>query len=252
MGVLVLLGFGIANLFYTYQNNSVDPRIVEARDLYSKYDSYVQNNDFIAVFNLLDSIEAVYAAFPYYQTSFEIGVVQNNRAAAYLSMAIFFESNSLSLDGLHTLSKDSLLTLSERAAQKSISYYENWLKLYGDNSEEGLKNSLNNQFLISLENYSPKMQKRFVLKRIKEMKEAQIETPRRLSVAYTNRGIVYRHRENYKEAIVCYAKALELWDRNLAAENNLNKLMGKPVRKQNMFQKIFPPEKDNIEEKSKS
>lgn len=244
MSAFVMIGFGIAGFYYSYQNNSVDPRVVKARELYKNYDNYAQENDFSAVFSLLDSIESVYRSIPYYQNSFELGVVENNKAAAYLAMAIYFDSNSLSIDGLGTLSKDTLLNRGEIAVQKSISQYENWIKLYGKISEEGLNSSLKGLFMHGLESYSLNKQKRFIKKRIKEMQDAQLETLRRLSVAYTNLGIIHRHKDNYEQAIKYYIKALELWDRNLAAENNLNILMGKPIKTRNLLDKIFPPEKD--------
>lgn len=243
MGALALIGFGIANLYYSNQNSSVDPRILEARELYSKYDSYAEVNNFNAIFGLLDSIETVYNSVTHYNNSFEVGVLYNNRAAAYLSMSIYFESNSLSLDGKTTLSKDTLLVLSEDAVLQSIEIYEAWLDLYSNKNESDIESKLNENFLSGLENYSEKEKVQFILKRVSEIVDAQNETPRRLSVAYTNLGIIKRHQEKYKEAIDCYTKAIELWDMNLAAENNLNTLLGRPLKKQNMLRKIFPPKK---------
>lgn len=244
MGALVLIGFGIAGLYYNYENKSVDPRVKEARKLYSKYDTYAQENNFNAVLSLLDSIESIYNSIGHYRNSFEPGVLYNNRAASYLSMAIYFENNSLSLDGKTILSKDSLLSLSEIAVIQGIHIYERWLGDYGNIEESEIINKVKRDFLEGLENYSEREKKRFVAKRVKEIKESQLETPRRLSVAYTNLGIINRHREKYEEAIKCYNKAIELWDRNLAAENNLNKLLGRPLKKQNIIQKIFPPKKE--------
>jgi tetratricopeptide (TPR) repeat protein len=244
MGALVLIGFGIANIFYNYENSSVDPRVNEARKLYSKYDTYAQENNFNAVFSLLDSIEPLYSSIEHYKNSFEVGVLYNNRAAAYLSMAIYFENNSLSLDGKITLSKDTLLGLSEKAVMQSIHIYEEWLDNYAEKTDTELEQTIKNSFLSGLQSHSEKEKSRFLSKRISEITDAQLETPRRLSVAYTNLGIVKRHKENYKEAIEHYTKAMELWDRNLAAENNLNKLLDRPLKKQNMLEKIFPPEKD--------
>ncbi|MBN2807362.1 MAG: tetratricopeptide repeat protein, partial [Prolixibacteraceae bacterium] len=240
MGALVLIGFGIANLYYNYQNNSVDPRIKEARELYSQYDQFTQSNNFKAIFQLLDSIESIYSHIAYYSQSFEVGVLKNNRAATYLSMAIYFDNNSLSLDGITTLSKDTLLTLSENEVMKSIEIYERWLTFYSNLDQNAISAEVGKSFLDGLGNYAEKDKGRFSTKRVKEIKEAQFETPRRLSVAYTNLGIIMRHREKYQEAIHCYEKAIELWDRNLAAENNLNTLLGRPLKKRNVLQKIFP------------
>ncbi|MCK4748009.1 MAG: tetratricopeptide repeat protein, partial [Bacteroidales bacterium] len=67
---------------------------------------------------------------------------------------------------------------------------------------------------------------------------------RRLSVCHTNLGVIYRHQGAYVEAAEEYQKALALWDRNLEAENNLNKLLNKPLKKRNMMQKLFPPNRE--------
>jgi len=37
---------------------------------------------------------------------------------------------------------------------------------------------------------------------------------------------------------------MELWGENLTAENNLNILLGRPVRKRTFIQKMFPQPKD--------
>ena len=35
----------------------------------------------------------------------------------------------------------------------------------------------------------------------------------------------------------------ELWDRNLTAKNNLNVLLGQPMEKRNVIQRMFPPDR---------
>lgn len=244
LSALVLLAFGIAGMFYTSQNKKVDPRIVHARELYSKYDSLASENEFNKVFELLYNVERIYTQIPHYKNSYEMGVIENNRAATFLGMAIYFDSKSISLDGIQTLSKDSLLKLSKNHATKSISIYENWLKEYGTLNEPEIEQKISHSFLEGLNNYSPEEKRGFLKKRIEEIKLAQLETKRRLSVAYTNYGIILRHQEDYKTAILNYEKALELWDQNLAAKNSLNALLGRPMEKQNVLQKIFPPEKN--------
>ncbi len=244
MGALFLIGFGIANFYYSLANSSVDPRVIEARELYSKYDSYTENSNFKGIFNLLDSIENIYNSIEHYSNSFEVGVLYNNRAAAYLSMAIYFKNNSLSLNGKTTLTKDTLLVLAENAALQSIKIYENWLGNFSNLPDSIIKVKVKYNFLNGLNGYSPKENDRFISKRVSEIKDAQLETPRRLSVAYTNLGTINRHMENYDKTIKYYEKAIELWDRNLTAQNNLNKLLDRPLKKQNMLQKLFPPDKE--------
>jgi tetratricopeptide (TPR) repeat protein len=244
MGVLVLIGFGIAQLFYTYENSTVDPRIIEARQLYSKYDSYAEVNNFNAVLGLLDSVEHIYNSIDFYKNSFEVGVLYNNRAATYLTMAIHFDTNSLSLDGVYTLAKDTLLNLSEKMALQSIQIYSTWISNYSNKSESELKDLEHSSFAPDFNQYSAKKIKRFEGKKIEELLESQLETPRRLSVAYTNLGIIKRHQEKYDEAIKYYEQAIKLWDQNLAAENNLNMLLSRPLKKQNMLEKFLPPKKN--------
>jgi hypothetical protein len=47
----------------------------------------------------------------------------------------------------------------------------------------------------------------------------------------------------YDSAAFYYNNAIELWDRNLTAENNLNILLNRPQKKRNLIQTLFPPEK---------
>ena len=244
MSALTFCAVIFAIFYYQYNNKSVDPRVIDAREMYSRYDALVEDNNYNAVFSLLDSIQTIYNATNHYQNSFETGVIYNNRAAVYLSMAIHHEGSSLSLDGITTLSKDSLLNLSEKACSVSITIYTSWLKMFENQSREDIRQQIRNDFFSGLEAYSEKEKNRFLSKRIKELIEAQTETPRRLSVALTNMGIVKRHQGDYQKAADNYQQALELWDRNLAAENSLNSLLGQPHRKQNTLEKLFPPDKD--------
>ncbi len=41
-----------------------------------------------------------------------------------------------------------------------------------------------------------------------------------------------------------YEKAIELWDRNYTAQDNLAILHNQPVKKRSMLSRLFPPEKD--------
>lgn len=226
--------------YYSSVNSSKDPRVKFARELYEKYNNYAVQNDFENVFALLDSVEFIYKSVDHFSESFEVGVLYNNRAAAYLTMAIY-ESKP---EAFMLLTKDSLLNLAQKSVQTSITIYENWLEKYSDKNSEQIEQILQDNYLIGLENYSKK--EKFIKSRIKEIETAQYETERRLSVAYTNLGIIYRHFEQYENAINNYQKAIELWEQNLTAENNLNILLGKPLTKRNLIQKLFPPkQKDN-------
>lgn len=245
MSALFIIGFGIARSYFKYQNKYVDSRVVPARELYKKYDVYAQDNNFSGILSLLDSIEYVYSNIEHYRESYEMGVLYNNRAATYLTMALHFADSSLSLDGINLLSKDSLILLGEQNVIKSILFYKNWLIEFEQLNEEQIKNAIRDDYFKRLNVKSEKDKENYLKIRIKEITTAQYETKRRLSVAYTNFGIVQRHKKNYKEAIEYYNLAIELWERNLSAENNLNILLGRPQKKQKAIHKFFPPDKND-------
>ena len=239
MGALVCLALVISGIYYKNVNASVDPRIVEARTLYENYNLYAQNNAFDSIFRLMDEIEAVYSSVVHYQDAYEIGVLYNNRAATLLTIALYsVEAKD------NPLVQDSLITLAKDAAEKSIGIYQRWLEKYPGKDKDEIKRMISNDFLAGLEEYNTDQKEKFLKNRVKEIAETQTETERRLSVSYNNLGIIYRHKLQYEEAAESYKMAIDLWDRNLTAENNLNVLLGRPIRKQNFIQKMFPPEKD--------
>ena len=238
MSALFILGIIITRIYYKHVNNSIDPRILDARNLYENYNIYSQNSELDSVFHLLDTIEGIYNSTKHYNTSFETGVLYNNRAAAFLTMALYSESSLKD-----STVQDSLIKLSEVAAQKSIDIYNAWLLIYEGKSAEEVEGIIIADFYSGLELYNEQDKRKYLNKRIKEIIESQIETPRRLSVSYTNLGIIYRHKNLYEEAAQYYKKAIDLWDRNLTAENNLNLLLNRPIKKRSFIQKMFPPER---------
>ena len=235
ISALVLFTLLIAHFVYKNINESVDPRIVSARTLYEDYNGLAQRNAIDSIYLLMDEIEVIYNSFDHYRNSYEVGVLYNNRAATYLTVALFTDSTLMSKQ-----MKDSLVNLSEIAARKSIQIYEDWLSKYQDKSPEEIDQTASDDFYTGLEIYNSEQQLRFFKRRIKEINTAQSETLRRLSVSYTNLGMVYRHRLDYESAAKCYKKAINLWDNNLTAENNLNILFNKPIRERNFIQKMFP------------
>jgi len=236
MSAIAFTGILIAFIYYNNINKSVDPRIIEARSLYEKYNGYTQNNDFISIFSLMDSIESIYHSNLHYKDSYETGVLYNNRAASYLTMALY--SNDID-----SIAQDSLFDLAEISSKKSIEIYLNWLEIYQNKSNKEIESLIASNFYVGLEKYDARKQAKFLKSRLKEILDAQKETERRLSVSYTNLGIVYRHKMEYELAANSYLKALELWENNLTAENNLNALLGRPQKKRTMLQKLFPPDK---------
>lgn len=236
MSVLVVVVIIFAQRYYKQQNQEVDPRIVPARELYATYNDLAVKGDYDSVFKMLDEVEAIYSGIGHYRNSFEQGVISNNRAAVWLTMG---------LDGstYDSTARDSLIKLAEGAIKYSIMIYENWEDQFGHADPEKCSAFISNDFLGGLEHYDQEQQEKYLHNRVKEIVRSAGETRRRLSVSYTNMGIVHRFHERYDSAALCYTRALELWDRNLTAENNLNLLLGRPQRKQNIIQRLFPPER---------
>ena len=243
MVAFVIIAIFWAKKYYGNINSAIDPRIVPARQLYAQYNSTANSGDYNMVFQLLDSVEAMYTEIPHYSTSYEIGVIENNRAAALLTIALYRDSVPQILPH-HDISKDSIFSLAEVSIIRSINNYENWLNTFQNKSSEEILSFIKGDFLHGLDNYTQDEQNKFLEARVLEIEKAQLETKRRLSVSYTNLGVVNREKENYEETIKCYKKALELWDKNLTAENNLNKLTGQPLSKRNFIQRMFPQDKD--------
>lgn len=245
MVVLAAIALVTAKIYYGSRNKSVDPRVVKARELYSLYNGYAGENNFPLLFPLLDSIEQVYNRFPHYSSSFEKGVLYNNRGAALLIIYLHGDSIPLEKNPYFNLPEDSVRSLAEMNIRESIRIYEEWKSIYGNMQPEAFSPLFEKTFLEGLEEYSEEMKEKFLKSRKKEIRTALYEINRRLSVSYTNLGVIYRTGEQYPEAVRSYQKALELWDRNLEAENNLNKLLGRPLKKRNILQKMFPPERTN-------
>lgn len=235
MTVIVLIGFGIAFIYYNGINKSEDPRVVDAKLKYERYSILAEANDVEGVMRVLDSIEMIYTQFDDYEESYEVGVVYNNRCAVYLTQALYNSEN----DSI----KDDFLNLAKENVVVGIEIYENWMDEFGEMSENDLLEYVKPIYTAENTVFDANNLENYQKKRVKELIIAQKETPRRLSVGYTNLGIILRHQLDLDSAIVCYTTALELWPQNLSAENNLNVLLGKPTRKPNLIQRLFPKEK---------
>jgi len=240
MMALVVITIVLARSHYRGENQAVDPRIVPARKLYEGYNALASANDYGGVISLLDTISRIYSQYPHYRESFETGVLENNRAAVYLTLGLSYDSLS---SPYHHLGQDSLMALGESAARKSIEIYEQWLSIYAENGPEEIGEQVRASFGSGKITANTEKLGAYVENRVREIEDAIEETPRRLSVSYTNLGLAYRFREDYHGAASCYQQAIDLWEDNLTAENNLNILLGKPMKKRNFIQKMFPKPK---------
>ncbi len=246
LSALVVISVLISRHYYKGINDTVDPRIKKARLLYEKYNDYAKTSSFDSIFVLMDSIETIYSKYPHYRNSYEIGVLYNNRAASYLTMALHMD-DSTATEGVR---RDSLFSIAETMVLKSIAVYTAWLERFEDKNREEIRQNIETNFLNELELSSNASEKALINKRIEEIGEAQFETKRRLSVSYTNLGIIERYQMKYEEAAKHYKKALELWEQNLTAKNNLNLLLGRPLEKRNFIQKLFPVDREKTEQTS--
>jgi tetratricopeptide (TPR) repeat protein len=235
MIVIVVLGVVAAWIYYRHENAAVDPRIMDARLMLKEYDELMKEGAFEDGMVLLDSIEHLYQKVPCYANSFEMGVVFNNRASAWLTMALYKTHDSLQ--------KVEMLELARREIIRSIRFYEAWIAQYESYTDKQIQAEVIRCFPSSDPIFQGKDYLRILNKRIDDIKLARIETPRRLSVSYSNLGIIQRHQYQQDSAIQSYIKALKLWKRNPTAKNNLNTLMGREPEDESIIQQLFPPDR---------
>lgn len=234
MGV-VIIGITIAWLYYRGKNLSRDPRVTAANKMLVEYDALIKEKEYMKVFPLLDSIENVYLKTPGYDSSFEMGVVYNNRAATLLLMALYETDDEEE--------KERLLSMSKENNIAAIAIYESWINRMEDKTDNEIKQIIKPGFSIDDEAFQDRDISKILDARVQEIKDAQIETKRRLSVSYTNLGIIQRHQLQQEEALKSYEQALLLWKENHTARNNLNVLLGRPTEDRTILEKLFPPER---------
>lgn len=233
--ILAGIGIGIAWTYYRYENASEDPRVTGARRMLQTYDELMREGRYEEGFLLLDSVEEIFSRIPCYAGSFEMGVVFNDRGSAWLTIALYKNGDSAR--------KEELLSLAERSIRQSIRTYENWLQWIDSMPAEQLESWVEQCFPASDPVFGNVNHERMVRRRIEDLNLARIETKRRLSVVYSNLGIVQRHRLLQDSAILSYMTALKLWKLNPAAKNNLNTLLGRPTEDESIIKQLFPPDR---------
>lgn len=236
--IIAAATFTAAYVYYSYKNSSEDPRIISTKKMLQEFDGLMAEKDFENCLHLLDSIMAVFQRVPGYDESFEPGIVFNNRASVYLSMALYEVSDSLERQALLNLARINLDT--------GIAIYHNWLGKYEKLGRQDLMNVAIPHFPPDEPAFKGRNYKAILDKRVDDLALAQKETIRRLSVSYTNRGIVQRHQYQQDEAVKSYIEAIKLWKDNYTARNNLNVLMGKPPKDRSIIDQLFPPEKNKF------
>ena len=235
MSIMVVFGLAFAWFYYSNINEAEDPRVLQAKTIYSRYDALAEAKRYEDILLLLDSMESIYGQYRDYKDSYEIGVVYNNKAALYLTMGLFETDDKQK--------KDSLLVLAKKEVLLSIQVYEQWMKEFGALNETQIGCIMLPVYQENNKLFIKNKQEHYINKRTKDILLAQKETPRRLSVAYTNLGIILRHQGQVEEALKTYEKALKLWEQNLTAENNINIILGRPIRERSILEKVFPEKK---------
>ncbi len=235
---LVLIGSAI---HYRQLNNLEDARLAATTEFHKEYALSVEKNEYGSALTILDKWEALYKSVPGYDDSYEIGVLYNNRCSLYL---IQFETDVLTSTAEDFTPPYHYLDEAEKYILISISTYEAWLEKYGSLSESALTGLVQQAFPESDPVLKEKNVKKVRAKRVADLKLAQIETSRRLSVSLTNLGVIKRYRNDLDTAKKLYERAISLWDKNYTAQDNLDILLGKKPQKRSMINKLFPPERE--------
>ncbi|OYT17830.1 MAG: hypothetical protein B7C24_00805 [Bacteroidetes bacterium 4572_77] len=235
MTIVVAVVLAIAWVHYGSINESEDPRVLEAKVMYKRYDILAEQKKYDSILILLNNMEHIYLNFEDYKDSYEVGVICNNRAATFITVALFETSDSTE--------KQFLLKRARNNVKRSIQIYKNWQHTFAAYDLLQIRAYVNPIYdqpnpLFKLDEIAA-----YKEKRTQEMIVAQRELPRRLSVSYTNLGMIQRHQGKTKEALESYKEAIDLWDKNYTAKNNVKVIMGLPVEKPNVLERLFPPEK---------
>ena len=226
-----------AFFYYRNINSSEDPRILKARNWLYQYNKLSGTSDIIDSFTLLDSADAVFRSMSDYISSFEIGLIYNNRCSALLLMAMYDSAISIN-------EKTNLLDLSMKYCDSSIYIYNRWIKDWGSLSSIEISEKLKPYMKEEDRAFKGANFRKIFSRRIKNIVEAQIETPRRLSVALTNKGTVYRHMLKTDSSLIYYQEALLLWKDNRTAKSNMSVLLGGEPVKPTLIESLFPPDKN--------
>ncbi len=233
---ITVISFAIAYFYYQAKNSAEDPRTVRAKYMLVQYDELVAEKKYSDVFPLLDSIEAVFNRIPGYGNSFETGIVFNNRGSAFLSMALYEVKDSTE--------KQQMLDFAQKNLDTCILIYQRWIGKFENYTREELLVDVSPYFSSEDPAFQGKDAEGILKKRLNDLQLAQKETPRRLSVAYTNLGIVQRHKLMQTEAMESYIMAIKLWKDNFTARNNFNVLMGIDPEDRSIVDQLFPPDKN--------
>jgi len=226
--------------YYGSINKAEDPRILPAKELFHTYDKELESDDHVESLVILDQVLDIYRSTPGYENSYEIGVLLNDKASVYL---VEVETQVLTESDIEKPEMQKSLDIAADYITQALAVYRNWMEEMGSLSEEQIRTRLAPYYKDDDPAFGEIDAERVLEKRVDMILDAQIETPRRISVSLTNLGMVNRYLDNLEEAKKNYQQAIEIWDRNYTAQDNLAVLMNQPVKKRSMISRLFPPEK---------
>jgi len=232
----VISGLVFAYFYYRNINDSIDPRLIETQKILADFDNINKLDSSFVAIDLMNKLEQQLKEIDLYHNSYEIGVVYNNRASVYLMLAVYNDE--------YKNMKDSLFNMALNDLSKADNIYNNWIKWKVNINDAELKIYLKTEYNKASNIFKDKDINSIIEHRVKDLKLAEIETPRRLSVVYSNIAVIKRHTNKLDDAIAYYTKSLELWPKNHEAKNNLNVLCGKEKEKQSVINKMFPSKRD--------
>ena len=227
----------VAALYYRSLNRAEDPRVVPVREMIGRSQEYSNNRKAPEAYLILDSALQHLRSVAGYENSYEIGVIFNNSCSVWLLPALYDST-------LAVAEKEKMLKTAAMFADSSMLLYRAWIREWDSLSPDQIRIKVAPFFKADDPAFTGRNPGRILDKRIKDIREAQIETPRRLSVSLTNRGTVYRHLGDPDSALTCFAEALHLWKDNRTAQSNFNVLKGGVPLRPSLIQNLFPPDKN--------
>lgn len=232
--VIMASGIIIASGFFYYRalNLAEDPRVIDARKKMAEYNELMKQNETGLAMLVLDQVEDIYIKTPGYAESYELGVIQNNRGSIFLIKA--------EKDIINKTEEDTdNLKQAKQYITDSIEIYSRWIETINLLERDDIRKMVLPYFRKDDPAFANLNLEKIIEKRVDDITTSKVETKRRLSVSYTNLGIIYRYESNLEEAGKQYEQALELWPDNHVAQDNLNRLMGLPPEERNIVKQMF-------------
>ena len=226
----------IAVFYYRSMNRAADPRVIPVRELLQKSEELTGARKAPEAFLVLDSALHLLRSVPGYENSYETGVIFNNACSAWLLSALYDST-------LTSSEKENMLQLAQSFADSSTRIYRAWIREWDSLPTDQVRSRIAPFFKPDDPAFAGRNPESILDKRIKDIREAQLETPRRLSVSLTNLGTIHRHLNRPDSALMCYAEALQIWSENRTAQSNLTVLQGGKPLKPSLIQNLFPPDK---------